>query len=255
MHRRPRTARRFGLWLLLLPLVFVASWLTPPAAHAATPPQVTVPPIVTVIEGEVASVPVSINDVAHAYSTCFWPDCDSAVSISVFDPSGQRAGGEFWSNDWDTTYVSSALSTDIGIAYPVSGTYKMEVWTSQRHCCYTSRNGFTTQQVTFEVQVVPKPPAPKVSVKAKVVPEGAHNWKITGTVKIDGKPWQHKRVDIVAFAAAREVHLKSRRTNGRGKVVFRSSPEPGAAVFRVALRVQSGDDRVYSKRFRLPYRG
>lgn len=145
---------------------------------------------------------------------------DGEIVTSWFDT-------DVTSGDWSITN-QFCRSFDRTGNYTVSGTVTFWDYDVNEHEVYVSD--------TFNVYA---PHSSSVSIAKSTY--GAHGWKVSGTVKYDGKAWAGKRVYFQKKVAGTWRTISSKNANSVGRVAFTYTPTRGTAKpYRLLTKASSG---------------
>jgi hypothetical protein len=195
-------------------------------------------------------VTLTTSDIVYTSDDCFYSryslsglDPEVAYYLTIVDPSGAVADADFI---WGQASAGGRSPLCKGLD-PV-GRYTVTVEGEDE---YGSMSPVVVGH--FRVRNLRKASS-SLSVSRTTLRE--HSWRIEGKLTRAGKPWRGHKVTIQVWVNGTWRPLSGKVTNKRGKVRWRSTPEPeaGQYVLRLHANGNSTTKPANSRTFRLPHR-
>lgn len=226
----------------------VAAWLATGAMVTGSLAAVGVAPAAAVTYVEVDATNVSVRGDTcakteiNAYGDWGGEAYGNSVSIDVYGPRGEWAGGDYVSDDQDGDVTRRVTLCGY---YDRPGRYEVEVgvesWDEDGD---TSVTGHTTFR--FKVKKVVKKNA-KIQTSKRKIRRGAYKWAVPGTLRRSGNRYKGARVWVQAKIEGYWWDIDSARTNQRGRFGWRYKPNPYR--WRYVFKGDTKTKRAVSKPF------
>lgn len=210
---------------------------------------------------------VSVSDLSNAkadgcYNVRFTLTNNTGDTIDlsgyVAEPDGSDALGGFIWVDADGYQTSSDTFEWCG-AYDQYGTFSLQMDGDDYAPDFSydySISSYNTFTVTAPAPAPAPTPAPApvhhtYGLTVAKTKAGTHGWRLTSTVRRDGRAWSNKAVSLQTKRRGHWVKIVSKWTAGNGKAVFKVTPARGAAKpYRVVISSPSRHSRTYYLRRR-----